>query len=196
MTASASSRRSAPTIDSMACGRRSLRPEQQGVEPFGVVVLVEPGRRIGRPCAPARRRRTARSRHQCLIRVWASGRRPLACRALARAIAPSAVAGGAPSNQAMTWSGGALAVSIAFSARTSRAEARGQPARSRRAASSSRNDMRSPSWSASAQRMIFCASGSEIWARAASAPLRSPDATARRPSCSACMSAADTLAVA
>ncbi len=97
-------------------------------------------------------------------------------------MAPSAVWGGSPLNQAITAWGDIAWASICFSAAAWRRPERGQPQRSRRAWSSWKKDMEEPAESAMAQSTSLRATGSESPDRSESARLTSPVSAARRAS--------------
>ena len=85
-------------------------------------------------------------------------------------MAPWALSGSAPWNQAMIRAGSRPEVSIAFSVAVWRRVSRGQPARSRLAWSSWKKDSCSPSASMAAHKAILRATGSLICAATAAAP--------------------------
>lgn len=98
-------------------------------------------------------------------------------------MAPSAVTGSAPPNQAIIRAGSRPEVDSAFSAAASRRALRGQPDRSRRAASSSKKLSASALLSTSCHWAIFLATGSCRLSMAMRAPDTSPRLAAARAVC-------------
>ena len=106
-------------------------------------------------------------------------------------MAPSAVWGWSPLNQAITAWGDMAWASSCFSAAAWRRPERGQPQRSRRAWSSWKNDIEVPAESAMAQSTSLRAIGSERPALSESARLTSPVSAARKASRKFDMSSAE-----